>query len=305
MKVSAAAVLLSVTSASAFNVAYLNQLGGPCAPAKAAPAVKQIVSSGPASYLDRLTGAPELVSAMQSAPVPVAPAAPAPVAPAPVAPVAGAAPAAGDYLSALASNSRVTGGGLTGYLDALPSAVASPTAGAGMTSYLDSMSGSAPAPVAAAPAAPAPVAPAAPAPVAPSAPAPVAPAAGVAAAAGDYLSTLRSAGSVSGAGLMTHLDTLTTNTVIGTGVALSGYLSVLGTNAAVTTGAGLSGYLDALKTNSVVSGSSGASPSVTSFLENVYNQIVALPEDGNKIVNGNKVSYTSTSGPYAMAFIQN
>jgi hypothetical protein len=131
------------------------------------------------------------------------------------------------------------------------------------------------------------------------------PAAGVAAAAGDYLSTLRTAGAVSGAGLMTHLDTLTVNTNSGTGVALTGYLSALGTNAAVTTGAGLTGYLDALKTNSVVSGSSGASPSVTSFLENVYNQIMALPADGNKSVNGNKVSYTSTSGPYAMAFIKN
>jgi hypothetical protein len=296
MKVSSVAVLLSVTSASAFNVSYLNQLGGPSAPAKAAPAVQQqVVNSGPASYLDRLTGGPELVSAMQSAPAPVAPAAPAPVAP-----VAGAAPAAGDYLSALTSISRASGAGLTGYLDALPS-VAAPTAGAGMTTYLDSMSGSAPAPVA--PAAPA----AAAAPVAYAAPvvAAAAPAAGVAAAAGDYLSTLRTAGAVSGAGLMTHLDTLTVNTNSGTGVALTGYLSALGTNAAVTTGAGLTGYLDALKTNSVVSGSSGASPSVTSFLENVYNQIMALPADGNKSVNGNKVSYTSTSGPYAMAFIKN
>jgi hypothetical protein len=296
MKISVAAVLIIVSSASAFNVSYLNQLGGPTAPAKAAPLVKEIVSSGPASYLDNLKGTPELVTAMQYAPAPVAPV-----------PVAGAAPASGDYLSALVStNNAPTGGGLTGYLDALPASVASPTAGAGMTTHLDSLAGRSvvAAPV---PAAPVPV-PVAAAPV-PVAAAPVAsPVSAAVSGPGlfTHLDTLRTAAAVSGPGLLTHLDTLTINTApTGTGAALTGYLSALATNAADISGAGLTGYLDAIQTNSAVSGSSGGSPSVTSFLENVYNQITALPNDNSKTVNGNSVTYSVASGPYAMAFVKN
>lgn len=279
MKISVAAFLLSIASASAFNVGYLNQLGAPAAPAKAAPPVKQVVSGGPVSYLDRLnSGTPELVSAIESAPVAVAP-------------VAGAAPTSKDYLAALSSNTAVSGRGITGYLDALPSSSASRSYGSGVTSYLDNMSSSAPV-AAAAPSKPA------------STYTPVAAAAVAAPTSGDYLSTLNTGKAVSGGGLRNHVDTLSTNTSSGTGAALSNYLSALAVNAAGTSGAGLSGYLDALKTNSAASGSVG-SPSVTSFLENVYKQIMALPNDGSRSVSGNKMSYAVTSGPYAMAFVKN
>lgn len=277
MKISIAAVLLSIASTSAFNVGYLNQLGAPAAPAKAAPPVKQVVSGGPASYLDRLNnGTPELVSAIESAPAVSA------------APVAGAAPTSKDYLSALSSNTAISGTGLTGYLDALPSSPTSPSSGAGTSSYLDSMSSSS-----------------ASAPAMPATPYTPAPAAAVSApTSGDYLSTLNTGSSVSGSGLRSHVDTLTTNPSSGTGAALSNYLSALAVNAAATSGAGLSGYLDALKTNSEASGVSG-SPTVTSFLENVYKQIMSLPNDGSRSVSGNKMSYAVSSGPYAMAFVKN
>jgi hypothetical protein len=283
MKISIAAVLLSIASTSAFNVGYLNQLGAPAAPAKAAPPVKQVVSGGPASYLDRLNnGTPELVSAIESAPAVSA------------APVAGAAPTSKDYLSALSSNTAISGTGLTGYLDALPSSPTSPSSGAGTSSYLDSMSSSS----ASAPAATS-------APAMPATPYTPAPAAAVSApTSGDYLSTLNTGPSVSGSGLRSHVDTLTTNPSSGTGAALSNYLSALAVNAAATSGAGLSGYLDALKTNSEASGVSG-SPTVTSFLENVYKQIMSLPNDGSRSVSGNKMSYAVSSGPYAMAFVKN
>ena len=83
MKVTAAAVLLTISSASAFNVGYLNQLGGGIpGVAKAAPAYNEVSSSG-SSYLDNLNPTPELVAAIESAPV--VPVAAAPVAAAPVA----------------------------------------------------------------------------------------------------------------------------------------------------------------------------------------------------------------------------
>jgi hypothetical protein len=286
MKVSCAAVLLSVSTTSAFNVGYLNQLGSTAAPAKAAPAVNNIVAStGPAGYLDNLQ-TPELVQAMETA---------APAAPAPAAPAAPAAPTSGDYLTALNTvDNSVSGAGLTGYLDALPAAAA-PTSGAGMTGYLDAMSGSAPAaPVAAAPVAPAPVAAA---PVAAVAPVVAAP------AAGDYLSTLHSGSAVSGSGLAGYLDALPAVAAPTAGAGMTGYLDALKTDATSTSGAGLTGYLDALKSNEAVAEST-ASPSVTSFLENVYSQIMALPAD-QKTVNGNAVSFNSQSGPYAMSFIKN
>jgi hypothetical protein len=244
--------------------------------------VKKVVSGGPASYLDRLNnGTPELISAIESAPVVSAP-------------VAGAAPTSKDYLSALSSNTAVSGRGLTGYLDALPSSSSTRSSGAGISSYLDSMSPSARAPAATS------------APAKPAAPyTPAASAAVIAApTSGSYLSTLNTGKSVSGSGLRNHVDTLRTNPSSGTGAALSNYLSALAVNAAGTSGAGLSGYLDALKTNSAASGVAG-SPSVSSFLENVYKQIMALPNDGSRSVTGSKMTYAVTSGPYAMAFVKN
>lgn len=311
MKISAAAVLLTVSTASAFNVSYLNQLGaGAPAAVKAAPPVNEVVRSG-SSYLDNLGGAvPELVSAIEAAP-----AAPVAASPASAAPVA-AAPTSTDYLSALASNgsasgagiagyldflppsvAAVSGAGLTGYLDALPAA-SSPITGAGLSSYTDVITPKAPAaPVAAAPA---PAAPAAAAP-ADAAPAP---------SAGDYLGQLAGSNSISGAGLTTHVDTLAiNNSPTGSGAALSAYLGALGVNAAGCSGAGLTGYLDALATNAMISnlGTSSATgaASVTAFLENVFKQVMAMPDGPNKQTSGNTVAFSAVDGPYAMSFVKN
>jgi len=285
MKVSTAAVLISLSSASAFNVGYLNQLNGPAAPAKAAPEPKAVVGGGPSSYLDNLNGTPELVSAIESAP---APASPAP-----------SSVTSTDYLSALNSNApaAISGAGITGYLDVLTSNA--PITGGGVTSYLDTMSGApaapevvTPAPVAAAPAAP----------TAPTATEPVV----AAPSAGNYLSTLDtgSGTALSGAGLAGYLQTLASNTST-SGAGLTSYLDVLHSNASQTSGAGLTGYLDALKTNTAIAGTSSSSPSVSSFLENVYNQILSLPDDASKKVMGSSLTFAAADGPYSMAFVKN
>jgi len=148
-----------------------------------------------------------------------------------------------------------------------------------------------------------------------------APAAGVAAAAGDYLATLRSAGDVSGAGLMTHLDTLTTNTVIGTGVALAGYLAVLHTNAALASGAGIITHVDALGSNSAIAGSGVVAPSAPSapsapgvasggFLEKIFQQLSQLsPSDvaqsgGQLQQTGNDLTFAAGSAQMSMTFVK-
>ena len=289
MKVSAAAVLLSISSASAFNVSYLNQLGGASGAAKAAPPVNPVVASGPASYLDNLNGTPELVSAIEAAPVAPAPVAAAPVAAAPVE----SSPTSASYLDSLPSNGGASGAGLMGYLDALASS--SSLSGSGVGTYLDSVSPSAPvapAPVAAAPEAAAP------------APAAAAPAAAVdAPAVGDYLSSLVSNAPINGAGLMGYLSTLPQTEAL-SGAGLGGYLNILGSEAAEISGAGVTGYLDGITSN-VIASESASSPSVTNFLESVYNQIMALPDDGCKTVNGDSVAYASANGPYAMSFVKN
>lgn len=289
MKISVAAFnfIVLVSSASAFNVSYLSQLGGPTAPAKAAPPVKELVPSGPASYLDNLNETPALVSAMQSTLAPVAPA---------TLVVAGAALASVDYLSAFVStNNNPIGLGLTGYLDAIPVSVASPITGASMTTHLDALAGGS--------------APAAPIVVAPTAPvsSSLATATISAAVSGPglltHLDTLHTAAPVSGPGLLTHLDTLHTVPAPVSGPGLLTHLDTLHTDATVC-GPGHTGYIDAIQTNSAVSGSTGGSPSVTSFLENVYSQIIALPNDGSKIVSGKSINYSATSGSFAMAFVK-
>lgn len=290
MKVSAAAVILSCSTASAFNVGYLNQLGGNSAPAKLAPEPKAVVTGGPASYLDNLgAGTPELVSAIAEAPVVEA---------------TNAAPNTGSYLSALnGSSTAPSGGGMTGYLDALPSG-ATAVSGTGVTSYLDSVGGAAPA--APAPAAPAPVAAA---PAAPAAPAAASAPVVAAPAAGDYLATLGGgAAPISGAGMVGYLDAIPAAVAPTSGAGMANYLDILATGASQTSGAGLAGYLDALATNSVAGSSSVAaptSPSVSSFLESVYQQILALPEDGSKKVSGSTLTFASANGPYAMSFVKN
>mmetsp|Transcript_4461 Transcript_4461/g.4188 ORF Transcript_4461/g.4188 Transcript_4461/m.4188 type:complete len:317 (+) Transcript_4461:31-981(+) len=316
MKVSAAAVLASLSTASAFNVGYLNQLGGAPAPAKAAPLPNAVVASGH-GYLDNLNGTPELVSAIEAAP-----AAPAPVAPAPVAPAAYVAPApaavvsnGGPYLSALAGASTQTnGGGLTGYLDALPPSGSAPTRGPGIITYIDAMGGGGIGPVVAATApaaaAAAPVAVAVAAPVG-AAPVGAAPIGDNIAAVTSYLGTLAVASApLAGAGISTFADFLPSGSTPINGGGLSGYLDILHTEATQTSGAGLTGYLDALKSSAAVASNLGAapaaaSPSVTSFLESVYSQILALPEGNGKTTSGASVSYTASSGSFAMQFVKN
>jgi hypothetical protein len=157
MKLSVAAILISLTSVSGFN-SYLGNLSQTTAPAKAAPVVYKEPQTTGLSYLDNLkpttarqggSGLTGYLDALKggAAPAPAAPApvAPAPVAPAPAAPVKAApaaavasstpAPAAGDYLSSLLTNAPVAGGaGLQGYLSTLPSNTAS--GGAGFQGYL-------------------------------------------------------------------------------------------------------------------------------------------------------------------------
>ena len=160
MKLSAAAILISLTTVSGFN-SYLGNLSQSTGPAKAAPMTYKEPQTTGLSYLDNLkpttarqggaglTGyldalkggasAPAPVAPAPVAPAPVAPAAPAPAAPAPVkaAPAATStpAPAAGDYLSTLLTNAPVAGGaGLQGYLSTLPQNAA--IGGAGMQGYL-------------------------------------------------------------------------------------------------------------------------------------------------------------------------
>ena len=322
MKLSCATLLLTISSANAFSVSYLNQLST----SAAAPS-----GSGMTGYLDGISGAgaPELVTAM--APAPVA-APPAPVAAAPVAaaPVASSGPSANigagrAHLDTLAGSSAPTGAGLvghldslaggasapsgaglTGYLDALPATATAPT-GAGLTGHLDSLGGGVAAaaytpPAPAAPAAASPVAAAAPA--APVAAAPVAssgPSANIGAGRA-HLDTLGGSSAPTGAGLTGHLDSLTVGPGT-TGAGLVGHLDSLASNAAGTSGAGLTGYLDALATNSAIAGPTGGS-SVTSFLETVYSQIMSLPED-SRTVSGNSVAFASADGPYAMSFVKN
>lgn len=156
MKLSVAAILISLTSVSGFN-SYLGNLSKTTAPAKAAPVAYKEPKTTGLSYLDNLkpttarqggSGLTGYLDALKggAAPAPAAraPAAPAPVAPTPAAPVKAApaavasskpAPAAGDYLSSLLTNAPVSGGaGLQGYLSTLPQNTA--TGGAGFQGYL-------------------------------------------------------------------------------------------------------------------------------------------------------------------------
>jgi len=231
------------------------------------------------------------------------------------------------YLNNLASNSATVGGGIGGYLDVLGGGAA-PTTGAGLSGYLDTMGGAPAAPVAApqvvaAPVAAAPVA-AAPVAAAPAAVSASAAAAGVPAAAGDYLTNLAGAISISGGGLTTHLDTLASNSAP-TGSGLSGYLSALPVAAAVS-GAGLSTYTDILLSNSALEGSgaapvaagiaaaaavSGPTTGSGAFLQSVFGQIQALNADevssqgGSLVSNGDSVAFAIGKDNIAMTFVKN
>lgn len=307
MKLSTLAVLATISSTSAFSVSYLNQLSTGAATAPS--------GGGMTSYLDGISGAdkgvPALVTALEQSYTP-----PAPAAPAAAAPATDAAPTSKDYLSALSGSSvsavtgaglvnyldalprtaSVGGAGLTGYLDALPQMPS--VSGAGLTSHVDTLGGSS-APAAYTPPAPAAPAQAAPVAAAPVAAAPAAPlAASAAPSAGDYLSTLGGGSAPTGAGPASYLSTLPQSSAP-TGSGLTGYLNTLAVNASAS-GAGLSGYADALATNTAINTGSG----VTAFLESVYSQIMALPDDGSKKVSGSSVAFATTDGQYAISFVK-
>jgi len=311
----AATVLCSISSASAFSVSYLDRLGSgsaaPAAPKVAAPSGGTMGAG--ASYLDQMApSVPQVVTP----PPPVAAAAPAAA--------NTEAVAAGDYLAALAGPpSTIAGRGLTSYLDvcetqtrgvggaglttyssALPTAVSSRTAGAGIGSYLDNVSPQAAAPPAAA-AAPAAAAPAAPAESA--GPQPV---------------------RAAGAGLTSYLDTVGTQTRAVGGPGFTGYLNVCETKSRSTGGAGLTSYLEVCETKTRAVGGAGlstysnslspqgtwksggkaaAGPSggaALDFLANVHSQIMDLPDDGCRTINGNTVTYAKAEGSYALSFIK-
>lgn len=168
MKIALTVAVLGSVLAPAFSLSYLEGLN------KANPVITQPSGSNGASYLDALaspvSNAPSgvgLISYLDTLPknttpnmggagmstylnsvgggssVAAAPAAaaPAPSIPAPVAPAASAGPVAagGNYLEALASSATSgspTGGGMIGYLDALPRAAAA-LAGAGIRTHTD------------------------------------------------------------------------------------------------------------------------------------------------------------------------
>merc|ERR1712154_400954 len=87
-----------------------------------------------------------------------------------------------------------------------------------------------------------------------------------------------------------------------TAPAAGDYLGTLGSGANSVTGAGLTGYLDAIATNSAIAGPSGGT-GLTSFLENVYSQIMSLPEESRK-VSGSSVAFSTAEGSYAMSFVK-
>ncbi len=144
-------------------------------------------------------------------------------------------------------------------------------------------------------------------------------------AAGDYLSHLASDVSLGGAGLTTHVDTLSTNTApSGSGAAFQGYLGALGASAAAISGPGIKSYADVMASSSAIEGaavavgagiaaaSAPAAPAATGdFLQSVYSQIVALSEGevaaagGNLVQSGNGLAFSAASGSTSMTFVKN
>mmetsp|Transcript_6919 Transcript_6919/g.12822 ORF Transcript_6919/g.12822 Transcript_6919/m.12822 type:complete len:256 (-) Transcript_6919:334-1101(-) len=172
---------------------------------------------------------------------------------------AGASPSNGaSYLDALSgpSQNAPTGGGMKGYLDALPTNAGS-SAGGGMKGYTDNLSGgAAPAPAAAAPA---PAAPAAPAAVSDSAPV---------SSGGNYLDRLASENAISGPGITSYLDTVPRNAPTSGGAGIPTYKDALAaTNTVTGTGAGMNTYTDNLSGGRKASGNyspfGGSKPAFT------------------------------------------
>jgi len=208
------------------------------------------------------------------------------------------APSAADYLSALddsGSAGSVKGAGLTSYLDTMAPSGSVPRAGAGLTSYLDDMSPGSSA--VSSPAAPAPAAPAAPASAA------SAPAANSAPAAGDYLDALNTKSqSLSGGGITSYLDALPPGTTRAQGAGLTGYLGGFQGTTRAASGPGIGNYLNTITHDDGSNRGNKGSGAVGSFLENVHSQIMSLPDDGNRKISGDTVTYSNAEGSYAMSF---
>ncbi len=141
--------------------------------------------------------------------------------------------------------------------------------------------------------------------------------------AGDYLNHLSGGNSISGAGLRTHVDTLTINSApTGTGAVFSSYLGLLPANSAGVSGSGLQSYTDMLLSCSAIEGGAAApvaagiaaatsvSAGAGNFLESVYNQISTLTAEdvasvgGTLSQSGGSVAFAATSGSTSMTFIK-
>lgn len=190
------------------------------------------------------------------------------------------------FTDSLGGGTPLSGGGIAGYLDALPPNAA-PVSGAGLAGYLDSFTASAPAPVAPAPAAPQPVA-------AVAAPEPYVSEASTAidtslsgSGVPSYTALLAVGAQTSGGGVSTHTDLLSIGAQT-SGAGIASYTGALGTNPATTTGPGIGAYTDSLGVKSAagIPPSTGAGiPSKggsSTFLGGIYNMIMDLdPEEVN------------------------
>jgi hypothetical protein len=166
---------------------------------------------------------------------------------------------------------------VAGYLDVMPSTVASRQGGAGLNTYVDFLGGNAPVAAAPVPAAAAPAAPVAPRAVpkanfmsaydqqmaaAMAASRPAAPAAPVAAPAAAYtapapVQPMSAIPQASQGGLKTYTDLLATSTGLIGGAGVITHVDALYTSPRVNSGAGVVTHVDALMCNSPLSGGAG------------------------------------------------
>jgi hypothetical protein len=146
---------------------------------------------------------------------------------------------------------------------------------------------------------------------------------GLVGSSAGYLGHLASDHSIHGAGLTTHVDTLATNGApTGSGAAFTGYLGALPPNAAAISGPGIGSFTDILLSNTSISavgapvaaGIAAAAPAAAAtgdFLQNVYNQLMALsPADvasagGTITQTGNGIAFAAASGSASMSFVKN
>lgn len=225
------------------------------------------------------------------------------------------------FLEGLGSGiSQVSGGGVSGYLDTLPSDAAAPTAGGGLSGYLDSFSAPPTAPVAAE------VPPPATSAVA-GVPPPAEPYTSVAIDTSlsgpgvpSYTALLAVGASTSGSGVPSHVDLLAVGSPV-SGGGVPSYTELLASNSATTSGPGIGSYTDALgvpvPTGEVAAPGIPATSKVSTpatFLGGIYDMILGLDPDEVKGVGGRldkagddltfAVGGSTDDESYAMSFIR-